>query len=116
MTAPAGPWARLASALTLVWVVWYALDLVVLATRLGLYNEVHRGLDGLWPRVAFAVLAWGVAFHSLEGLRRAVVGLVPAVAARDAVLRDVACFVTMAVWIPVGLAIVWPAVTAWWVR
>jgi succinate dehydrogenase/fumarate reductase cytochrome b subunit len=116
---PAGgvsPLGRVASALTLVWVVWYAVDLIVLGMDPSLFNRVHRLLGGFGPRAAFAVLAGAVAFHATDGLRRASVDLVPALRRWDGALAAGARFVTMAVWVPGALVIMWPALVAWWAR
>jgi len=105
-----------AGALTLVYVIWYALDLTTLAVDPFLFNRVHAVADSLVTRTVFAVLFLGVLFHATEGLQRAVVDLWPRWDRHTVGLRAAGGFVTMAVWVPAALVIVWPSIRQWWVR
>jgi succinate dehydrogenase/fumarate reductase cytochrome b subunit len=110
------PWSTVAAALSLVYIVWYAVDLTVLNLNAGVFNAVHRQSGGFVPRVVFAVLVVGVLYHALDGLRCVICDFAPSLRRHGAVFEAAARFVTLAVGIPAGLVVVWPAVQAWWLR
>jgi succinate dehydrogenase/fumarate reductase cytochrome b subunit len=114
--APVALWRAVAGALTLAYVVWYALDLTTLAVDPFLFNRVHAVADSLVTRLVFTVLFLGVLVHATDGLQRAVVDLWPRWHRHAVGLRAAGGFVTMAVWVPAALVIVWPSVRWWWVR
>ena len=77
---------------------------------------MHAAADGLLPRVVFALLFLAVLVHATDGLQRAVADLWPRTSRWAPALGAVGAFVTMAVWVPSTLVIVWPVVRSWWVR
>jgi succinate dehydrogenase/fumarate reductase cytochrome b subunit len=105
-----------AGALTAVYVVGYALDLIVLGLDPALFNRVHRFLGGFGTRVLVAVVGVAVLFHAVDGLGRAATDLWPALARHRVGLAALGRFVTLAVGLPAATAVVWPAVRAWWLR
>jgi succinate dehydrogenase/fumarate reductase cytochrome b subunit len=109
------PVAATAGVLTLVYVVWYAVDLIVLGIDPALFNRVHRVSGGFVGRTAFAVIGLAVLFHATDGLGRAVIDLWPSLARHRVAMRAAGRFVTMAVGFPGVALVLWPAVRAWWV-
>jgi hypothetical protein len=105
-----------AGALTLVYVVAAALDLILLGTDPVRFNRLHLDLDGLGPRLVVAVLCAAVVLHAADGLGRAVVDLRPSLAGRRMAAAVAGRFVGTAAAVPVAVAVVWPAVRTWWVR
>jgi succinate dehydrogenase/fumarate reductase cytochrome b subunit len=113
---PVAMWRAVAGSLTLAYVIWYAVDLTTLAVDPFLFNRVHAVADSLLTRLVFAVLFLGVLVHATDGLHRAVIDLWPRWDRHAIGLRAAGGFVTMAVWVPAALVIVWPSVRWWWVR
>jgi succinate dehydrogenase/fumarate reductase cytochrome b subunit len=113
---PGARWRAVAGSLTLAYVVWYAVDLTTLAVDPFLFNRVHAVADNLVTRLVLAVLFGGVLVHATDGLQRAVVDLWPRWERHAVGLRAAGGFVTMAVWVPAALIIVWPSIRWWWVR
>ena len=114
--SPGVRWRAVAGVLTLAYVVWYAVDLTTLAIDPFLFNRVHAVADSLLSRSVFAGLFLAVLVHATDGLQRAVVDLWPAWGRHAVGLRAAGGFVTMAVWVPGALVILWPSIRSWWVR
>ena len=107
------PWAAIGGAMALVYVVWYIIDLTVLDLSPSLFNATHR-LDGsVGMRLVFAVIFLGIVFHGLNGLRVIVEDLAPSLARHDVGLQSTVRFVTMAVWLPATLVLLWPTIRFW---
>lgn len=105
-----------AGTLTLVYVVGTALDLLLLGFDPARYNAVHRNLDGFAARTVLALVGFAVVFHAADTVGRAAVDLRPAWGRHRAGIDATGRFVAVAAGVPVAVAILWPAVRAWWVR
>jgi len=105
--------AAIAGALCLVYVLWYVIDLIVLAIEPSTFNATHDAADNVGMRLVFAVLFLAIAYHGLDGLRRTLVDVRPSWAAHDTGLRGAVAFLTMAAWIPVTVLVLWPSVRGW---
>ena len=79
----------------------------------GAQPDLRSVLDALWRR---RWLFLGILVHATDGLQRAVVDLWPRWHRHAVALRAAGGFVTMAVWVPAALIMVWPSIRWWWVR
>jgi succinate dehydrogenase / fumarate reductase cytochrome b subunit len=113
---PSSRWARVGGALALLYVLWYVADLLLFSRWPASYNAAHHAYDSPVARVVFAAVLLGILFHAFNGLRVAMVDLRPALARRDAVLGAFVRFLTLATWIPLTLALWWPAIKDWLAR
>jgi hypothetical protein len=107
---------RLAAGLTAAYVVAAVADLLVAATSPEVLAGLHRAAAGAAARLVVALVAVAVLFHATDGAGRAAGDLWPAVARHRAGVEAGARFVTLAAGVPVAAAVLWPAVTAWFVR
>jgi hypothetical protein len=106
---------RPATALTAAYVAAAVADVLLAATSPGALAAVHRSLDGAVPRVAVAVVVAVVVGHGLGGAGRAATELWPGLARHRVGVDAAVRFVALAAGIPLAAAVVWPAVTDWWV-
>jgi hypothetical protein len=104
-----------AGTLTLAYVVLSTLDLLLLGFDPVRFNAVHRDLDAPVPRLLLAVIGFAVIFHAADSVGRAAIDLRPAWDRHRRWVDALGRFVALAAGIPVAVAIVWPAVRAWWV-
>ena len=99
-------WGAVTGAVALAYVVAVAADRVLLVADGATYTDLHRHLDAGPARAALAAAALAVLFHGLDGVRR-LVGPPPAA---DVRWRAAVAFATWAIWLPLALVVLWPAV------
>jgi len=110
---PSRRWARVGGAVSLAYLVWYVLDLLLYAQAPSTFNAAHRLYGNVGVRAILAVVLLGILVHGTDGMRVTLIDLRPRLVSRDPWLRAAARFVTFAVWIPMALALFWPLIRSW---
>lgn len=104
---------RLAGVVAFGYVVWSVLGLVLLDRDPSAYNALNRGTGNLVARLVLAGVLLALVFHLVDGLRVALIDLVPRFRRHDLGLRTIASFLVPALWIPATVVLLWPAVRGW---
>ncbi len=112
----ARPWGRIAAVISLVYVAWYVVGLVVLQRSAGTYNALNRFYGGLVPRVVLCGVLLAVLYHLLDGVRATAQDALPRLAGHEVLLRATVRFLLLAVWIPASVVVLWPAIRTWFSR
>ena len=102
--------------MSLLYVVWYVVDLVVLDTNPSGFTAAHRVYGNVAFRALFALVFLAIVFHGIDGLRSTVTDAFPRLRRHDVGLRASVRFLTFAVWIPATAILVWPAIREWFSR
>lgn len=110
------PWGRIASIVSLVYVAWYVIGLVVLQRAPGAFNAMNRFYGSIGARVVLCGVLLALLFHLLDGLRVTAQDALPRLAAHELGLRATVRFVLLAAWIPAAAAVLWPAIRTWFSR
>ncbi len=109
-------WAAIGGLVSLLYVVWYTVDLVVLDANPAWFTAAHRVYGNIAFRGVFAAVFLAIVFHGLDGLRVTVADVVPSLRRHDIGLRAAVRFLTFAVWIPATVILLWPAIREWFSR
>jgi len=109
MSGRRGRWGAVAGSILLVYVVVEAVALLSINDR-NRFNRWGEALGSIGARIAISVVLLAAIFHSLDGLRRLVVGMVPAASRHDDGLSTAVVFCTWALAVPATAVVIWP----WW--
>jgi succinate dehydrogenase hydrophobic anchor subunit len=109
-------WGMVGGLVSLAYVCWYIVDLVVLDTNPSGFTAAHRVYGNVAFRGLFALVFLAIVFHGLDGLRVTVTDALPRSRRHDVGLRAAVRFATFAVWIPAAVALLWPAIREWFSR
>jgi len=112
----ARPWGRIAAFVSLLYVAWYVVGLVVLKADPGAYNGLNRFYGGGGARVVLCGVLLAVLYHLLDGVRVTAQDGIPRLAAHEVALRTAVRFVLLAAWIPLSVAVLWPVIRTWFSR
>jgi hypothetical protein len=103
-------WGAVAGTVVFLYVVGLSVALVGLDDR-NRFNRWAGWLHSLGGRIVISLVVLAAAFDTFDGLRRLVIGLVPAWGRLDARLRAVVLFLTWALVIPAAVVIIGPWVS-----
>lgn len=106
-------WGPLTGLVAFAYVLWYVVDLAVLAVSAPAYNALHRFYGSLAMRVVWCAVLLALLFHALDGLRRTLVDLVPRFGRVDRWSRALVRFLLPAIGIPGAVVLLWPSIR-WW--
>jgi succinate dehydrogenase hydrophobic anchor subunit len=109
-------WGRVAALVSLLYVAWYVIGLVVLQRSPGAYNALNRFSGGVGMRILLCGVLLAVLYHLLDGLRVTALDAIPRLAPHEVVLRTTVRFLLLAAWIPASVAVLWPAIRTWFSR
>ena len=99
----------MAGSVLLVYVVVEAIALLSINDR-NRFNRWGEALGSIGARIVVSVVILAALFHTLDGLRRLLVGTVPAASRHDDGLSTAVVFSTWALAVPAAAVVVWP----WW--
>ena len=111
-----GRWGRVAALVSLLYVAWYVVGLVVMQRSPATYNALNRFIGGVGMRVLLCGVLLAVLYHLLDGVRVTALDAIPRLAPHEVLLRTVVRFLLLAAWIPASVAVLWPAVRTWFSR
>ena len=110
------PWAAIGGFVSLFYVVWRIADLALLDASPDGFNTARRALGTIGLRAVIALVFLAILFHGLNGLRVFVADLLPRSARLELWWRALVSCLTLAIWMPCALVVLWPAVRDWFVR
>ena len=102
-------WGAVAGSIVLVYVVVEAIALLSINDR-NQFNRWGAGMGSLGARLVVSVVILAALFHTLDGLRRLLVGILPTAGRHDDQLRIGVVFLTWALAVPAAAVVIWP----WW--
>jgi succinate dehydrogenase/fumarate reductase cytochrome b subunit len=94
----------------LVYVVAQCLALLTIGDR-NRFNRLGAAMGSLGARLILCAVVLAALFHTLDGLRRLLAEVAPAVRRRDEPIRAGVLFATLALGLPAMAVVVWPWVT-----
>ena len=97
----------------LAYTVAYALFITRLSDR-AWFDDRAGAMGSLAGRAALSGVMLAALFHALDGLRRMITGLRPALVRHEQTLRAVVLFATWACAIPAAAVLVWPWTSDTW--
>jgi succinate dehydrogenase/fumarate reductase cytochrome b subunit len=103
------PWGAVAGTVVLAYVVVEAVALLSVDDR-NRFNRWGAAMGSIGARLVLSGVLLAALFHTLDGLRRLVVGVAPSVERRDDQLRLAVVFLTWALAVPAAAVVIWP----WW--
>ena len=102
-------WGAVTGSVVLVYVVVEAVALLSIDDR-NRFNRWGAAMGSIGARLVLSAVILAAVFHTLDGLRRLVVGPTPGTGRHDDHLRLGVVFFTWALAVPAAAVVIWP----WW--
>lgn len=102
-------WGAVTGSVVLAYVVVEAVALLSIDDR-NRFNRWGAAMGSIGARLVLSAVIVAAVFHTLDGLRRLVVGAAPGTGRHDDQLRLGVVFLTWALAVPAATVMIWP----WW--
>ena len=102
-------WGAVTGSVVLAYVVVEAVALLSIDDR-NRFNRWGAAMGSIGARLVLSAVILAAVFHTLDGLRRLVVGSAPVAGRHDDQLRVGVVFLTWALAVPAAAVVIWP----WW--